>query len=66
MLRWIKDELPHPQSISEPCNDYYLIKPKGFKPEMAMYLEDEKGNIGWYTSYLSKVVVEVEGWLDVN
>lgn len=64
---WETKELPYPQSIDSECNGYYLVKVKGYAhPTMAMYMEDENGNAGWYTNYFSKIIKEVEAWADVS
>lgn len=66
-FKYNTDYLPHPQSIETPGNDYYLVKVKGYaRPMMAMYLEDEDGNEGWYENYCSKIIKEVVGWKDVS
>jgi len=64
---WNNNDFPYPQSINDECNDYYLVKVKGYShPTMAMYLEDEDGNAGWYVNYFAKIVKEVIGWKDVS
>lgn len=66
-ITWQTDNLPEPQSISQECNDYYLVKIKGYAhPTMAMYMEDEEGNVGWYVNYTAKIVKEVTAWANVE
>ncbi len=65
--RWNTEDLPRPQSIIDEGGTYYLVKVEGyFKPIMAMYLEDENGEAGWYVNYFSKIVKPVYGWIDVS
>ena len=65
-MNWITKQLPYPQSIDEPCNDYYLVKPKNYPPVLAMYLENREGEVGWYTSYVSKIIVDLDGYLYIE
>lgn len=63
----IPEELPTPGSwknIDNPNNkyrpvltDYGLFK--------AMYLMDENGVSGWYTSYAEKLIIPVKSWIEI-
>lgn len=70
MIQWNRiffddDELPEPDDITEESNPYYFIFTK-YGAQLAMYLVDENGSIGWYTNYGSKVVCEVTAWSSIN
>ena len=65
-VNWETKEFPLPQSIDNECNDYYLVKVKGYTPVMAMYMRDKTGNVGWYTNYFSKIIEEVEAWARIE
>jgi hypothetical protein len=60
------EDLPIPQDINEECNKYYLVKPTRYSPTMAMYLKNEDGEEGWYGDYYSKIVVDIEWWVDLD
>ena len=51
---------PISESREDDCNPYYLVNLDGYKPVLAMYIENE-----WWTSYYSKICVEVIGWSEV-
>lgn len=67
IMRRIPQELPTPGSwknIDNPNNiyrpvitDYGLFK--------AMYLMDECGIAGWYTSYAEKLIIPVKSWIEI-
>ena len=58
---------PTPHDIDEPCGKYYVVKVLGFEttPYTAMYLKDENGDCGWYTSYVEKIISPVVSWLEI-
>lgn len=60
-----EDRLPIPQDINEPCNDYYLIQIGEYGVAKAMYLEDENGELGWYVSYIAKIIKPVKYWAKI-
>lgn len=62
MTNWITDSLPEPQDINDECNEYYLVRVENYSSELAMYLVNEDGETGWYTSYISKIIKPVTGW----
>lgn len=41
---------------------YYMVEIQGYTNDLAMYLEDENGEKGWYKSYTSKIIRPVTGW----
>ena len=61
------DLLPKPGKLSENSanknNKYYHVTLHGFGSCFAMYLEDGNGNLDWYSSYHSKIIVPVLEWL---
>jgi len=64
---WNNIDFPCPESINGECAEYYLVKVRGYsRPTMAMYLEDEDGNAGWYENYFAKIVKEVVGWKNLD
>lgn len=68
-MKWInvEDSLPEPDSIKDIGNPYYIIMIEGYHSvEPAMYLENEYGELGWYTSYISKVIKPVTKWANPN
>lgn len=66
----VKDRLPIPSDINEPCNDYYMVWTSKYGIMKAMYLKEvnedteEETIKGWYTSYAEKLTCEVTHWLD--
>lgn len=60
MIKWNKETTPEPEDIEDGCNTYYLVKPIGFDPVKAMFLKD-----GWWTSYISKLMVDIDGWTEI-
>jgi hypothetical protein len=61
MINWITDRLPPSQDIKETCNTYYLVKMEHWEPVKAMYCNGE-----WWTSYVSKLVPTVVGWVALD
>jgi hypothetical protein len=52
-------ELPEAQDLGTPANTYYTIKVENFGERQAMYLFDETGEKGWYSSYVDKIIRRV-------
>lgn len=55
---WIStvDSLPEIQDLYDHSNTYYLVKVENFGERRAMFLRDENGAVGWYSSYIDKII----------
>ena len=60
MITWNTDTMPEPCSHEDECNPYYLVRLEKYPPMKAMYIDGE-----WWTSYVSKIAVEVTGWTEI-
>lgn len=67
-MEWFSasDFLPEPQNINDGGGKYYLVKIGNYTPITAMYLIDDNGDVGWYESYVSKIIYDVDMWLDYD
>jgi hypothetical protein len=67
IMRRIPQELPTPgswENIDNPNNKYRpVITDYGLFN--AMYLMDENGVPGWYTSYAEKLIIPVKSWIEI-
>lgn len=60
-IKWNNPTNPPISEIhGDSCNPYYIVDLDGYKPVLAMYIENE-----WWTSYYSKICVEVIGWSEI-
>lgn len=64
-MRWINakqaDVLLNDQGIDDMCNSYCLVMTESFGWMRAMYISGE-----WYSSYTSKIVVEVTHFMIIK
>ena len=61
MPQWVKtsERLPISEEWIDVGAKYYLVKVNGYGTTLAMFLDEE-----WYTSYISKIILPVEQWLE--
>jgi hypothetical protein len=57
-----KAELPKAELLNSHSGTYHLILIEGFGTKLAMFLEDENGEKGWYSDYTSKIFRNVIYW----
>lgn len=62
--QWIdvNDTLPPSQLLSLPTAPYYIVKTENFGQQRVMYLENDKGEKEWYSSYIAKLIIPVIQW----
>src|SRR5882757_2002327 len=54
--------LPLAHDINEPGADNYFVQTNEFGKLIAMYIQDNNGKRGWYTTYYSRLVIPVLKW----
>jgi len=65
-IKWVVNDIPTPQPISDICNNYYLVDVKDYGIHKAMFLKNESGEVGWYTNYFSKIIKPIIRWCHLS
>ena len=68
VVRRVPQELPTPGYLYDnlnPNNIYRVVITQSFGTFKAMYLMNELGEYGWYTSYTEKLIVPVINWIEL-
>jgi hypothetical protein len=60
MITWEAERVPELGSYCNEDNKYYLVKPEGYGPIKAMYIDGE-----WWPSHITKLMVDIEGWTEI-
>ena len=61
MIKWNTETLPKSEIKGEACNPYYLVRLAEYEAKKAMFIDGE-----WWTSYIEKLMVDVEGWVEIK
>jgi hypothetical protein len=55
------EELPPLDDGEQECNEYYIVYIEFYGLNKAMYMNQD-GQIGWWTSYATKIMSNVTHW----